>query len=113
MSDYDWVRQFAGSIVLCDREGVVLEMNDKAAEGYREEGGRGLVGQNLFDCHPEPSRSRLRQMMDAQQPNVYTVEKHGTKKLVYQTPWYQSGAYAGFIEVVLEIPWQVPHFVRD
>ncbi len=113
MSDYDWVRQFSGSIVLCDRQGIVLEMNDKAAEGYREEGGRGLIGRNLFDCHPEPSRSRLRKMMDAQEPNVYTIEKRGIKKLVYQVPWYQADAYAGFVEVVLEIPRQIPHFVRD
>ena len=113
MPETDWVRQFAGAITVCDRQGIVLEMNDKAVLAYQDQGGRALIGQNLFDCHPEPARSRLKEMMDAQQTNVYTIEKHGVKQLVYQTPWYRAGAYAGFVEVDLEIPRELPHFVRD
>jgi transcriptional regulator with PAS, ATPase and Fis domain len=112
MSDYDWVRQFPGAITVCDRQGIVLEMNDKAAQAYQDQGGRALLGRNLFDCHPEPARSRLKYIMEAQQSNVYTIEKNGVKQLVYQTPWYQAGTYAGFVEMDLEIPWQLPHFVR-
>jgi hypothetical protein len=33
--------------------------------------------------------------------------------LVYQSPWYAYGEYAGFVELVLEVPAQMPHFVRD
>jgi len=40
------------------------------------------------------------------------IEKNGIKKLIYQTPWYQDGQYSGFIEMALEIPFQMPHFVR-
>mgnify|MGYP000371069624 CR=1 FL=1 len=40
------------------------------------------------------------------------VEKNGVKKLIYQTPWYQDGKYSGFVELALEIPFQMPHFVR-
>jgi hypothetical protein len=31
----------------------------------------------------------------------------------HQTPWLKDGRYAGFVEMSLEIPAQMPHFVRD
>jgi PAS domain-containing protein len=108
----DWLKQFPGAVTVCDPDGVILEMNDKAAEGYAADGGYALIGCNLFDCHSEPSRSKLKAMMDAQRENVYTIEKRGQRKLIYQTPWYQEGKYAGFVELSLVIPWEMPHFVR-
>jgi hypothetical protein len=44
--------------------------------------------------------------------NVYTIEKNGVKKLIYQAPWYENGEYRGFVELSLEIPFDLPHFVR-
>jgi hypothetical protein len=35
------------------------------------------------------------------------------KKLIYQTPWYAGGEYAGFVEISLEIPFEMPHFIRQ
>jgi transcriptional regulator with PAS, ATPase and Fis domain len=113
MADHSWVTGFPGGITVCDTEGIILEMNDKSLEIFREDGGDKLLGANVLDCHPEPARSQLKQMMDTQQANVYTIEKKGRKKLIYQTPWYQDGKYCGFIELSLEIPAQMPHFVRD
>ena len=110
---HGWVREFAGSITVCDPDGIILEMNDKAAQTFAEEGGKGLIGKNLLDCHPEPARTKTRELLDTRRTNVYTIEKRGQKKLVYQAPWYQDGRYGGFIEVVLEIPTHVPHFVRE
>ena len=110
---YPWVEQFPGAITDCDAQGVILEMNEKAGEVFGEDGGRALIGHNVFDCHPEPARSKLRQLMAAQQANVYTIEKHGVKKLIYQTPWYRKGQYAGFVELSLEVPVAMAHFVRD
>jgi hypothetical protein len=51
--------------------------------------------------------------MDTQKANVYTVERKGKRKLIYQTPWYQGKKYGGFVELILEIPAQMPHFVRN
>lgn len=45
--------------------------------------------------------------------DIYTIEKQGRRKLVYQTPWYEAGAVAGLVEVVLELPAEMPHFVRQ
>ncbi len=113
MAKHEWVREFPGSVTVCDREGRIIEMNDKAAEVFAKDGGAKLVGTNVFDCHPEPSRTKLQEMMEAGRTNVYTIQKDGKKKLIYQSPWFENGRYAGFIEVSVEIPWDMPHFNRD
>jgi PAS domain-containing protein len=111
--EYSWVKQFPGAVTVCDPEGIIIEMNDRAALIFKEDGGRALIGKNVFDCHPEPARSELADLMKARQRNVYTIEKNGVRKLIYQSPWYRDGEYAGFIELSLEIPFEMPHFVRD
>ena len=113
MADHPWVREFPGAITVCDREGIIIELNDKAAEAYQDRGGRKLIGTSLLDCHPEPARGKLRQLMEARQANVYSIEKGGQKKLIYQAPWYRDGQYGGFVELALEVPARTPHFIRD
>lgn len=108
-----WIKEFPGSIIVCDPEGIILEMNDKAARGYEKEGGLKLIGSNLLDCHPEKARRKVEQMLATCEANIYTIEKKGIKKFVYQSPWYREGQYAGFVEFVLEIPSEMPHFIRS
>lgn len=112
MSEHSWIKSFPGAITVCDTEGIILEMNDASLEAFRDDGGQQLLGTNMLDCHPMQAREKLEQMMAAQQANVYTIEKHGKKKLIYQTPWYRDGEYAGFMEITLVIPEEMPHFVR-
>ena len=112
MTGHSWVEEFPGAITVCDPEGIILEMNARSAETFQEDGGKELIGSNLLNCHPEPARTKLEKMMETRQANVYTIEKKGVKKLVYQTPWYQDGQYMGFVELIVEIPFQMPHFVR-
>jgi len=113
MADEAWTREFPGAITVCDPEGVILEMNDRSVEAFRSQGGEALLGTNLLECHPEPSRTKVRQMLQTRKPNVYTTEKDGVHRLIYQTPWYRDGQYAGLIELALEIPADMPHFIRD
>ena len=108
-----WVKEFQGAVTICDVDGTIIEMNDKSAQTFAEDGGRGLIGKNVLDCHPEQAREQLAGMMNERRRNVYTIEKHGVRKLIYQSPWYLNGQYAGFIELSLEIPAEMPHFVRD
>ena len=108
----EWQQEFPGSITVCDREGIILQMNALAARVFAADGGRRLVGTNVLDCHPEPARSKLAALLASHQTNVYTIEKDGVKKLIYQAPWYRDGAYAGFVELSLVVPFALPHFVR-
>jgi transcriptional regulator with PAS, ATPase and Fis domain len=110
---HTWVKEFPGSITVCDAEGIILAMNDEALEAFADDGGEKLIGTNALDCHPEPARTRLRHLLDNRESNVYTIEKHGVRKLIYQTPWYRDGEFAGLIELSLKIPADMPHFNRD
>jgi transcriptional regulator with PAS, ATPase and Fis domain len=112
MNHHAWVEEFPAAVTVCDAEGIILALNQRSAQSFAAEGGRQLIGSNALDCHPEPARSKLAEMLASGQNNIYTVERNGVRKLVYQSPWYQDGQYAGFVELILEIPWQMPHFLR-
>jgi hypothetical protein len=113
MRDMEWTREFPAAITLCDTNGIVLELNDRACESFAADGGRDLIGKNILDCHPEPSRTKLTELLRTGSANVYTIEKNGVKKLIYQSPWYVDGRYAGLVELSLPLPAELPHFVRD
>jgi hypothetical protein len=113
MPQHSWVQEFAGAITICDPDGVIVEMNDNAVHTFPGQGGAALIGTNMLDCHPEPARTKTRELLDSRRTNVYTIEKRGQKKLIYQAPWFRDGVYAGFVELAFEIPWTMPHFDRD
>jgi len=113
MKEMNWVGEFPAAITVCDHEGIILAMNDKSCETFAEEGGAALIRTNLLDCHPEPARTKVASLLRSGSPNVYSIEKGGTKKLIYQSPWYDEGKYAGFVELSLPIPAEIPHFIRD
>ncbi|MCZ7555434.1 MAG: PAS domain-containing protein [Bacteroidia bacterium] len=109
----DYFAHLPAGITVCDRDGIITYMNDKAAEIFAADGGRKLIGSNVLDCHPEPSRTRLVGMLASGELNAYTIEKAGKKKLIYQSPWHdEHGAFAGIVEFSLELPEEMPHFVR-
>ena len=110
---HEWLRSFSGSVVVCGKDGIILEMNPRAVEAFKEDGGLKLIGTNLLECHPEPARTLVKEMLEMQKPNYYTIEKRGIKKLIYQVPWFdKQGGYAGFVELSLPVPFEMPHFVR-
>ena len=113
MDENAWVKEFPGAVTVCDAAGRIIAMNDRSREVFAADGGAALIGTNVLVCHPEPSRTKLLAMMKDRRPNVYTIQKNGKKKLIYQAPWHQNGVYAGFVELSLEVPWDLPHFDRD
>jgi len=108
-----WIKEFPAAITVSDPDGIILEMNDKAARSMEKDGGRALIGKNMLDCHPDPARGKLERLMDERKANPYTIEKNGKKKFIYQSPWFKGGVYAGFIEISFEIPFEMPHFIRE
>ncbi|RPI17517.1 MAG: diguanylate cyclase [Ignavibacteriae bacterium] len=108
----NWTKEFSTAITVCDTTGIVLEMNDKSAKVFESDGGMELIGKNLYDCHSEPSCVKLKKMMKEEKVNCYTIEKAEQKKLIYQSPWYEEGKFKGFVEIAIEIPENMPHFVR-
>lgn len=109
----DWVTTFPGSVMVSDLENRILWMNDKAAAVYEADGGKKLVGTDLDGCHNDRSRGMLRHMITSGEPNMYTIEKKGIKKFIYQTAWKDpEGRTAGLVELSLEIPFDMPHYIR-
>ncbi len=110
---HNWIKEFPSAITVCNTEGTIIEMNNESAETFKKDGGSNLIGQNLIDCHPEPSKSKLKDILKTHSKNVYTIEKNGKKKLIFQSPWFKNGKYMGFVEISQEIPFEMPHFIRD
>jgi PAS domain S-box-containing protein len=115
MNEHAWIKEFPAAIIICDEEGIILEMNDKAAKTLEKDGGRfaKLIGSNMLNCHPDPAREKTERLLAARVKNVHTIEKNSIKKLIYQSPWYKNGEYAGFVELSLEIPFEMSHFIRS
>lgn len=108
-----WSDEFDGAITICDRDGIITYMNDTSKRAFMKDGGGDLVGTNLLDCHPEPSRSKLAKMLKAPTTNIYSIEKAGIKKIIHQSPLYENGVFSGLIEISFELPQPMPHFIRD
>ncbi|HUU04293.1 MAG TPA: PAS domain-containing protein [Patescibacteria group bacterium] len=112
MESPTWIEGIDVAVTVCDREGIIVYMNDKSAQTFAADGGKALLGKNLLACHPEPAREKIRHIMAAGISNSYAIEKNGVKKLIHQVPWHENGTLAGLVEFSLVIPLDLPHFVR-
>ena len=109
----EWIEKLDGSVIVSDIEGKVIYANKKAESTFVKPGEAPLQGRDLMSCHNENSKKIIRGIMDMKTKNVYTIEKKGKKKLIYQTPWIVDGELKGIVELSLEIPFDMPHFVRE
>ena len=108
----DWFEQLPCSVTVCDKDYTILYLNDRAAEVNSKDGGKSLIGRNLMDCHPPDAQEKLRRVMASGQSNVYTIEKKGVRKMIYQCHWKKDGKLTGLMEISFELPESIPHFVR-
>lgn len=113
MMSSPWLEEMPAAIVVCDANGVIIYMNMQAAADFKDYGGRELIGQNVLACHPPAAKEKMLKLLTKEQANVYTIEKKGVRKIVYQAPWYQNGNYRGLIEISFVLPPSLPHFVRQ
>jgi len=109
----EWFDQLPCSVTVCDRKYRILYLNDRSAEINAKEGGQRLVGKDLLACHPPEAKRKLRQVMASGRPNIYTIERAGVHKIIYQDHWRKNGVRRGLVEITFELPKKVPHFVRD
>jgi hypothetical protein len=108
-----WVDGVAVAITATAADGTITEMNPRSVEAFAADGGAALVGRSVFDCHPEPARTKTIELYRDRQPNSYTIRRHGQKKIIHQLPWFEDGEFAGFVEISIPIPDELPHFERD
>ena len=109
-SDLQWAADVNSAITVCDAEGIILFMNDRAREVFASHGD--LIGKNLFECHSPASCDKIRHMLATGESNAYTISKNGLRKMIYQTPWRSEGRIAGMVEISMVIPEEMPHYIR-
>ncbi len=109
----NWQEEFNAAITICDSETNIIYMNQKSKETFQKYGGADLLGTNLLSYHKPESQQQIKNIIESEKVNAYTIEQNGKKKLIYQSPWYENGNYMGLLELSLEIPFEMPHFVRE
>jgi len=109
----EWIEKLDGSVIVSDLEGKVIYANETAEHTFVKQGEPPLRGRYLMECHNDNSRKIILNIMETRARNVYTIEKNGRKKLVYQTPWIVDGELKGLVELSLEIPFEMSHFIRE
>ena len=103
-----WFRGFPGSITVTDAKGIILQMNKKAAESYRDGGGYELIGKSAINCHEEPVRQTVQKMYDEPAMRIYTTRENGQKILVTHAPIFSDSGFMGIVELVIAIPEEIP-----
>ena len=108
-----WLDEDEAAITICDLKGIILYMNERSRKSFMKyDDSVVAIGSSLIECHPEPSRTKLKSMLEVPQTNVYTIEKKGIKKLIRQSPWFRDGIFSGIVEVSFIIPEVMAHHVR-
>jgi hypothetical protein len=87
-------------------------MNEKSKAQFAKYEHGDLLGKSLIDCHPEPARTILLDMLKEPKTNSYTIEKRGVRKMIHQSPWFEHDIFKGVIEISFEIPIDLPHHLR-
>jgi transcriptional regulator with PAS, ATPase and Fis domain len=100
----DWTNPLPVPLTICDEKGIILYMNPASVDNFKKDGGAELVGKNLLDCHPEPSRTSLRDMLKEKKGHTYLSEKDGVRKLIHEAPWYENGSFKGLMELIIPLP---------
>ncbi len=113
ISKFDWASELPSAVTITNKDGIIVYMNNKSVDTFANDGGSGLIGQNLYDCHNEHSNHIIQNITDSKLPNIYTIEKKGIKKLIYQSPYFSDGVFAGLVEISIVLPEDMQHFNRD
>jgi hypothetical protein len=113
MSEINWADELGVAITDSDTSGKIVYMNDKSDATFSKYGGRDIEGKNLKDCHLPTSCDKILEIMKSEKSNCYTIEKEGIRKMIFQAPWYDQGRIGGLVELSIEVPFIMDHFVRE
>ena len=114
----DYFKGINIAVTVSDKDGNVIYQNDSSIDVNGDARGR-----NLEHCHNPKSWEMICHMLKEDVSNVYTISKKGKKKLIYQTPWYETEngerrmenekrEPAGLVEFSIILPEEMPHYDR-
>lgn len=102
-----WAEELDCAVTVCDTAGVVCFQNARSRAVNGD-----VRGKSLIPCHNDHSQAIIGRLLAEGGKNVYTIEKRGVRKLIYQTVWRSGGTVRGLVEFSLELPEELPHHVR-
>lgn len=106
-----WADMPSCAVTVCDTECRIIFMNKRSRDTFADGTDR-LIGRNLLDCHSPHSRAIIKQLLEEGGTNIYTIEKNGVRKMIYQSAWLtDSGDIGGLVELSMIIPDKMPHYV--
>lgn len=105
----EFFNELDSSVTVCDKNGIIIFMNEKSCKSFEKYGGKELIGKNLFNCHNSNSCKIIKELLREDKSNTYTVTKNDKKKLIHQTPWHKDGKVMGLIEFSIDLPEKVPN----
>jgi transcriptional regulator with PAS, ATPase and Fis domain len=111
--DKIWSDEVDFAVTLCDTEGNITYMNKVSEETFSKNSAQNLIGQSLFECHPEAASEKIESLLLSKSKNVYTIEKNGKKKIIYQCPYFECGEFKGLVEISLVMPENMLHRIRN
>lgn len=110
---FQWSHSSVVAVTVCDADAKIIYMNEKARRVF-EKYGENLLGKSLYDCHNPKSAAVIQKLLNEGGSNIYTIEKMGIKKLIHQSAWLSAeGNIGGLTELSIELPIEMPHFVRS
>lgn len=105
---FPWADGMDCAVTVCDTEGTVIYQNERSRAVNGD-----VRGRSLIPCHNERSREIIRRLLADGGTNTYTIEKGGIRKLIYQTAWRVDGIVRGLAEISIELPAEMPHYIRN
>ncbi len=105
---FTWYDELDCAVTVADCEGVVLYQNNRSIAVNGD-----VRGTSMIPCHNERSRAIIHRLIDEGGKNVYTISKKGVKKIIYQTVWRKEDVVGGLVEFSMEIPEEMPHYIRS
>jgi transcriptional regulator with PAS, ATPase and Fis domain len=108
----DFFKNIDAGLTISDENGIITYMNEKSAVIFEKYGGFELLNKKLSDCHPDSANAVINEMMASGKPNIYSIEKNGKKKIICQYPYQSDSGKSGLIELSIELPDDIKHFVR-
>ena len=106
-----WADDTNCAITVCDADCRIIYMNEKSRQVNARFGNP--LGHNLMEYHGDRAKAIIRRLLDTGGVNCYTIQKGEVKKMIYQTAWRRDGKVAGLIEISMEIPQEMDHYVRS
>lgn len=67
------------SIVICDVDGIIVYMNNRAEKNFESKGGYNLIGKSLFECHNERSSKIIKELI-SQKKSIHIQSKRKALK---------------------------------